>query len=338
MALTDSDAAKHSRHSMFFVDAESEGFEVLRYMNVFGADDAPHGHGHCKFTNVKVPAENLILGEGRGFEVSQGRLGPGRIHHCMRAIGQAEKALELMIRRSKTRKAFGKELTELGANYDIIANCRMEIEQSRLLCLKAAWMMDTAGVKAAQPWISQIKVVAPLMALKVIDEQIPLDDIHINKTKSDDIAFQKLKVKVKNEIIRFNSLLKNSDKKNLKSITPHRWDKIIRNDAQIIDMRNNFEYNLGTFKGAINLCLINFTDLKDKTAELDKLDKKKKTAIFCTGGIRCEKAGKYLSDIGFKDVYQLQGGIINYLNSTKNKYWKGECFVFDDRILLKGNS
>jgi acyl-CoA dehydrogenase len=174
MALTDPDAAKHSRHSMFFVDADSEGFEVLRYMNVFGADDAPHGHGHCKFTNVKVPAENLILGEGRGFEVSQGRLGPGRIHHCMRAIGQAEKALELMIRRSKTRTAFGKELTELGANYDIIANCRMEIEQSRLLCLKAAWMMDTAGVKTAQPWISQIKVVAPLMALKVIDEAIQM--------------------------------------------------------------------------------------------------------------------------------------------------------------------
>ena len=174
LALTDPDAAKHSRHSMFFVDADSEGFEVLRYMNVFGADDAPHGHGHCKFTNVKVPAENLILGEGRGFEVSQGRLGPGRIHHCMRAIGQAEKALELMIRRSKTRTAFGKELTELGANYDIIANCRMEIEQSRLLCLKAAWMMDTAGVKAAQPWISQIKVVAPLMALKVIDEAIQM--------------------------------------------------------------------------------------------------------------------------------------------------------------------
>ena len=174
MALTDPNAAKHSRHSMFFVDAESEGFEVLRFMNVFGADDAPHGHGHCKFTNVKVPAENLILGEGRGFEVSQGRLGPGRIHHCMRAIGQAEKALELMIRRSKNRTAFGKELTELGANYDIIANCRMEIEQSRLLCLKAAWMMDTAGVKAAQPWISQIKVVEPLMALKVIDEAIQM--------------------------------------------------------------------------------------------------------------------------------------------------------------------
>ena len=175
-------------------------------------------------------------------------------------------------------------------------------------------------------------------ALKVIDEQIPLDDIHINKTKTDDIAFQKLKVKVKNEIIRFNSLLKSSDKKKLKDITPHHWDKIISNDAQIIDMRNNFEYNLGTFKDAINLCLINFTDLKDKTDELNKLDRKKKTAIFCTGGIRCEKAGKYLIDIGFEDVYQLQGGIINYLNSSKNKYWKGQCFVFDDRILLKGDS
>ena len=119
-------------------------------------------------------------------------------------------------------------------------------------------------------------------ALKVINEQISLEDIHINKTKSDDIAFQKLKVKVKNEIIRFNSLLKYSDKKYLKCITPQHWDEIIKNDAQIIDMRNNFEYNLGTFKGAINLCLINFTDLKDKTNELDKLDRKKKTAIFCT--------------------------------------------------------
>ena len=172
-------------------------------------------------------------------------------------------------------------------------------------------------------------------AFKVIDEQIPLGDIHINKTKSDDIAFQKLKVKVKNEIIRFNSLLKNTDKKNLKSITPHHWDKIIRNDAQIIDMRNNFEYNLGTFKGAINLCLINFTDLKDKTAELSKLDRKKKTAIFCTGGIRCEKAGKYLSDIGFEDVYQLQGGILNFLSESKDKSsWQGDCFVFDERVTV----
>ena len=175
MCVTNPDNPKHQRHSMILVPMETEGVEIKKMMHVFGYDDAPHGHAHMKFTNVRVPKENLLLGEGRGFEIAQGRLGPGRIHHCMRAIGQAEKALELMIRRSKTRTAFGKELTELGANYDIIANCRMEIEQSRLLCLKAAWMMDTAGVKAAQPWISQIKVVAPLMALKVID----LSLIHI---------------------------------------------------------------------------------------------------------------------------------------------------------------
>ena len=174
MCVTNPDNPKHQRHSMILVPMETEGVEIKKMMHVFGYDDAPHGHAHMKFTNVRVPKENLLLGEGRGFEIAQGRLGPGRIHHCMRAIGQAEKALELMIRRSKTRTAFGKELTELGANYDIIANCRMEIEQSRLLCLKAAWMMDTAGVKAAQPWISQIKVVAPLMALKVIDEAIQM--------------------------------------------------------------------------------------------------------------------------------------------------------------------
>ena len=143
-------------------------------MHVYGYDDGYTGHPEINFENVVVPKSNIIGGEGMGFKIAQARLGPGRIHHCMRAIGQAEKALELMIRRSKTRTAFGKELTELGANYDIIANCRMEIEQSRLLCLKAAWMMDTAGVKAAQPWISQIKVVAPLMALKVIDEAIQM--------------------------------------------------------------------------------------------------------------------------------------------------------------------
>ena len=174
MCVTNPDNPRHQRHSMILVPMETEGVEIIKMMHVFGYDDAPHGHAHMKFTNVRVPKENLLLGEGRGFEIAQGRLGPGRIHHCMRAIGQAEKALELMIRRSKTRTAFGKELTELGANYDIIANCRMEIEQSRLLCLKAAWMMDTAGVKAAQPWISQIKVVAPLMALKVIDEAIQM--------------------------------------------------------------------------------------------------------------------------------------------------------------------
>lgn len=174
MACTDPDAAKHARHSMFVMDPDTPGIEVLRPMTVFGADDAPHGHMHIRFSDVRVPARNIVLGYGRGFEVAQGRLGPGRIHHCMRAIGQAEKALEMMCRRGLAREAFGKQISELGANYDIIANARMEIEMARLLCLKAAWMMDTAGVRAAQPWISKIKVVAPLMAGKVIDEAMQL--------------------------------------------------------------------------------------------------------------------------------------------------------------------
>ncbi len=174
MTRTDPDAHKHKQHTMFVVAADAPGIDVLRPMQVFGNDDAPHGHMHIRFTDVRVPAADLILGRGRGFEVAQGRLGPGRIHHCMRAIGQAERALELMCRRSLAREAFGKPIAELGANYDIIANARMEIEQARLLCLKAAWMMDSAGVREAQPWISQIKVVAPLMALKVIDEAMQL--------------------------------------------------------------------------------------------------------------------------------------------------------------------
>ncbi len=174
MACTDPQAAKHSRHTMFVMDADTPGIEVLRPMQVFGHDDAPHGHMHLRFTDVRVPVENIVLGESRGFEVAQGRLGPGRIHHCMRAIGQAEKALEMMCRRGLAREAFGKQISELGANYDIIANARMEIEMARLLCLKAAYMMDTAGVRAAQPWISKIKVVAPLMAGKVVDEAMQL--------------------------------------------------------------------------------------------------------------------------------------------------------------------
>ncbi|QFS81496.1 (R)-benzylsuccinyl-CoA dehydrogenase [Roseivivax sp. THAF40] len=174
MACTDPEAPKHQRHTMFVMDPDLPGIEVLRPMKVFGADDAPHGHMHLRFTDVRVPAKNVVLGEARGFEVAQGRLGPGRIHHCMRAIGQAEKALEMMCRRGLAREAFGKPLVELGANYDIIANARMEIEMARLLCLKAAWMMDSAGVRAAQPWISKIKVVAPLMAGKVVDEAMQL--------------------------------------------------------------------------------------------------------------------------------------------------------------------
>ena len=174
LACTDPAASKHSRHTMFVVPSDAPGIELLRPMQVFGDDDAPHGHMHVRFSQVSVPDEDVILGPGRGFEVAQGRLGPGRIHHCMRAIGQAEAALELLCQRSLNREAFGKPLAELGANYDIIANARIEIEQARLLCLKAAWMMDTAGVREAQPWISKIKVAAPRVALSVIDEAIQI--------------------------------------------------------------------------------------------------------------------------------------------------------------------
>ncbi len=168
------DDPKHKQHSMIVVPADTPGIEILRPMQVYSMDDAPHGHMHIRFTDVRVPADHLLLGEGRGFEISQGRLGPGRIHHCMRAIGQAEQALKHMCERSVRREAFGKPLAQLGANFDIIANCRMEIEQARLLCLKAAWMMDQGDPRAAAPWISQIKVVAPLMALKVTDEAVQM--------------------------------------------------------------------------------------------------------------------------------------------------------------------
>jgi acyl-CoA dehydrogenase len=129
---------------------------------------------HIRFTDVRVPAENMLLGEGRGFEIAQGRLGPGRIHHCMRAIGMAERALELMCRRAVDREAFGKPLAQLGGNFDYIANARMQIEQARLLCLKAAWMMDQGDGRAAAPWISQIKVEAPRIALEITDQAIQM--------------------------------------------------------------------------------------------------------------------------------------------------------------------
>ena len=175
MAKTeDDDAPRHNRHSQFLIDARTPGIEILRPMMVFGHDDAPHGHMHIKFTDVRVPKDALILGRGRGFEISQGRLGPGRIHHCMRAIGQAERALELLCRRSVSRTAFGKPLAKLGANYDIIAERRMAIEQARLLCLKAAWMMDQGDPRAAAPYISQIKVIAPRVALDTVDEAIQM--------------------------------------------------------------------------------------------------------------------------------------------------------------------
>ena len=168
------DAPKHRRHSMLVVPAGTAGIEKLRPMEVYGQDDAPHGHFHLRFTDVRVPASAMLLGEGRGFEVAQGRLGPGRIHHCMRAIGQAEKALELMCRRALAREAFGRPLSELGANHDIIADARMRIEQARLLCLKAAWAMDTMSPKEAAPWISMVKVEAPLAALEVVDRAVQM--------------------------------------------------------------------------------------------------------------------------------------------------------------------
>ena len=168
------DLPVHKRQSMIVVPANTLGIEVLRPMEVYGHDDAPHGHMHISFTNVRVPAANILLGEGRGFEIAQGRLGPGRIHHCMRVVGQAEIALEQMCKRALQREAFGKKLAQLGANFDIIAECRMEIEMARLLCLKAAWYMDQGDARAAAPWISQIKVVAPRMALKVIDEAVQM--------------------------------------------------------------------------------------------------------------------------------------------------------------------
>ncbi len=174
MVQTDPEAPKHTRQSQILVPMDAEGVEVVRPMHVFGRDDAPHGHMHIKFHNVRVPESNIILGRGRGFEISQGRLGPGRIHHCMRSIGAAEKALDLMCIRATSREAFGKPLAELGGNYDVIADSRIEIEMCRLLTFKAAWLMDTIGNKAARDAISQIKVAVPNMALRVIDRAIQM--------------------------------------------------------------------------------------------------------------------------------------------------------------------
>lgn len=174
MVVTDPDAPKHNRQSQILVPMDTEGVEVVRPMEVFGHDDAPHGHMHIKFHNVRVPESNIILGRGRGFEISQGRLGPGRIHHCMRSIGAAEKALDLMCQRALDREAFGKPLAELGGNYDVIADSRIEIEMCRLLVYRTAFMMDTIGNKAARDCISQIKVAVPNMALRVIDRAIQM--------------------------------------------------------------------------------------------------------------------------------------------------------------------
>ena len=174
MGLSHPDAPPHQRHTMVVCPLDAPGVKVERMLPVFHAYDEPSGHGEVSFTNVRLPLDHVILGTGRGFEIAQGRLGPGRIHHCMRAIGASERALSLLCERASTRVAFGKPLIELGGNKDIVADLRMAIEQARLLTLKAAWLIDTQGVKAAMSEISQIKVIVPNLAQKAADAAIQI--------------------------------------------------------------------------------------------------------------------------------------------------------------------
>ena len=174
MVKTNPDAAPHLQQSQILVPLPHPGVEILGPMTVFGKDDAPHGHMHIRFTDVRVPKENVLLGEGRGFEISQLRLGPGRIHHCMRAVGAAEKALELMVQRGLSREAFGKKIVTLGKNTELIARARIEIEAMRLMVLKAAKAMDVMGNADARVWVSAVKAMVPERVCQIIDQAIQM--------------------------------------------------------------------------------------------------------------------------------------------------------------------
>jgi len=174
MVQTNPDAAPHQRQSQILVPMDAPGVEIIGPMHVFGKDDAPHGHMHLRFNDVRVPYENVLLGEGRGFEISQVRLGPGRIHHCMRAVGQAERALELMVKRGLTREAFGKRVSNLGKNVEMIAQSRIEIESMRRMVLTAAKAMDELGNAEARVWVSAVKAMVPIRVCEIIDNAIQI--------------------------------------------------------------------------------------------------------------------------------------------------------------------